>query len=83
MERELTNNLITCFDAFVAVTGRKHSGVAQVAANDWRFYDRLKQPGVTFTARKYDEIVAWFDANWPEGAERPEAVVREHKAAAE
>ena len=31
---------------------------------------------VTFTVRRYDKVVCWFDQNWPEGAIWPEGVVR-------
>jgi hypothetical protein len=73
MEQELRNNLRTCFDAYAKVTGRSMVTISQAAAGDWRFYRRLDGP-TTFTARKYDEVIAWFAANWPAGWDLPEVI---------
>lgn len=74
MENELKSNLIVCFEAFTAKTKRSPSTVAQAAAGDWRFFDRLKTG--SFTARKYDLIMSWFSENWPDDLEWPEGVAR-------
>lgn len=80
MEHELRTNLRTCFDLYAAATGRSLKTIAQAAAGDWRFYDRLDGP-TTFTARKYDEVMAWFAANWPDGAARPDVLPSPAEAA--
>jgi hypothetical protein len=38
--------------------------VARLATGDWRFFQRVTE-GASFTAKKYDGIVAWFADNWP------------------
>jgi ABC-type branched-subunit amino acid transport system substrate-binding protein len=79
METELRSNLMTCFEAFLAATNRSRATVAQAAAGDWRFFDRLSS--TTFTARKYDAVMLWFAENWPEGAARPPCLLSRESAA--
>lgn len=75
MEQELRAHLEILAAAFARVTKREPSTVARLAAGDWRFFERL-DGGASFTARKYDAILAWFGANWPEGAVWPADVPR-------
>ena len=75
MENELRHHLVTCAAAFVTASGLSQATVGRQAANDWRFFDRLSS-GAGFTAGKYDEVMRWFDANWPKGAEWPSDVPR-------
>lgn len=77
MENELKSHLNDLLNGFVRATGRSPSTVAQAATGDWRFFDRIQ--GGTFTARKYDSIVAWFAANWPVAVEWPKSVARPGK----
>jgi hypothetical protein len=49
--------------------------LGRLAAGDWRFFDRLTD-GKTFTARKYDEVMRWFAANWPKGVAWPAGCTR-------
>lgn len=80
MEDELRYHLVTCAAAFVAATGLSISTVGRQAANDWRFFPRLED-GAGFTAGKYDEVMRWFAANWPEAAEWPAGVPTQKAAA--
>jgi len=73
MEAELRENLLVLATRYSEAKGLKFATVGRLAAGDWRFFDRI-QTGVSFTARKYDEIVRWFRANWPEGDEWPPSV---------
>jgi hypothetical protein len=75
MENDLRRHLLTCAAAFEAATDRKTSTVARLATGDWRFFDRIGD-GASFTARKYDEIMDWFAANWPAGLIWPSDVPR-------
>jgi hypothetical protein len=74
IETELTSQLLACAEAFVAATGMSENTLADQAAGDWRFIERLRDPKPSFTARKYDEVMAWFAANWPEGVRWPKGV---------
>lgn len=75
MERELRSNLRTCAEAYATARAIELSTVGRLAAGDWRFFDRIVD-GKSFTVRKYDEVMCWFSANWPEGAEWPADIRR-------
>lgn len=71
MEIELRHHLNSLAASYAALRGLELVTVARLAAGDWRFLTRING-GKTFTVRKYDQIVAWFRGNWPEGADFPE-----------
>ncbi|RVE84739.1 hypothetical protein [Sinorhizobium meliloti] len=75
MENELTSNLFTLAERYGAARKLTESTVGKQCAADGRFFSRIRE-GKTFTAKKYDEVVAWFASNWPAGAEWPSAVTR-------
>lgn len=75
METELANHLLTLAQVFGASRELGESTVGRLCAADGRFFSRIRE-GKTFTAKKYDEVVAWFSANWPEKAAWPEGVSR-------
>lgn len=70
MEADLKRHLLDCGRAYAAARGIELVTVARLATGDWRFFERIES-GSSFTARKYDGIMAWFAANWPEGAAWP------------
>lgn len=76
MEEELRQNLNRCAAAFMTGRDIGTATLGRLAAGDWRFFDRLGDDGKTFTARKYDEIIQWFSANWPAEAAWPDGIVR-------
>ena len=76
MEEELRQNLNRCLAAFMAERDIGVATAGRLAAGDWRFFDRLGEQGKTFTARKYDEVIEWFSANWPPNAVWPDGVAR-------
>lgn len=83
MEHELRESLLRTATAYAGAKNISLSTVARLAAGDWRYFDRLSLDGVSFTARKYDDVMEWFSANWPEGAQWPEGVQRpQHERAA-
>ncbi|WP_292038610.1 MULTISPECIES: hypothetical protein [unclassified Brevundimonas] len=75
METTLRRHLETCANDFAKATNREASTVARLSTGDWRFFDRLNE-GASFTARKYDTIMAWFSVNWPSDAPWPADVPR-------
>lgn len=75
MENELTSNLFTLAERYAAARKLTESTVGKLCAADGRFFSRIRE-GKTFTAKKYDEVVAWFSVNWPAGAKWPKAVAR-------
>lgn len=75
METELASHLLTLSERFRAARELGETTVGRLCAADGRFFSRIRE-GKTFTAKKYDEVVAWFSRNWPDGAEWPETVNR-------
>lgn len=76
IERQLSEQLQGLAAAYQAATGFEMSTIAQRAAGDWRFFDRLFEADSTFTLRKADAVITWFDANWPDGVRWPKGVPR-------
>lgn len=76
MERELREFLISVAQQYAAVTGVALSGVGRRCRKDSSFFTRIASSDGSFTARTFDEVVAWFDANWPEGHPKPDLSVR-------
>ncbi|HCQ52719.1 MAG TPA: hypothetical protein DIV82_00505 [Brevundimonas diminuta] len=81
MEDELRSHLITCATAYAAAMRLSTTTVGRLAVNDWRFFDRMAD-GAGFTVAKYDEVMRWFDANWPPAADWPQGVPRQTAEAA-
>jgi hypothetical protein len=75
MEAELRSHLTALAEAYSAARGIEMVTVARLATGDWRFFDRV-EGGASFTARKYDAIICWFAANWPDSAAWPNDVPR-------
>ena len=76
MEQDLRCHLLTCAGAFIASKDRMAlTTVGRLAAGDWHFFIRIRD-GASFTARKYDEVIAWFADNWPATAAWPADVPR-------
>lgn len=82
MENELRSNLLACATLYAEKREIGLSTLGRLAAGDWRFFDNLNKDDKTFTARKYDEVLAWFSRNWPDGTEWPHGIERPVEAAA-
>lgn len=84
LEQTLRQNLLTLARVYCRAEGRKLSGVSWAVAGDNRFLDALAERSGSrkandrrgsFTVRKYDQIVEWFSANWPDGVAWPALAV--------
>lgn len=75
MEADLKRHLVACAAAYGEARSLEPSTVARLATGDWRFFERI-EGGASFTARKYDAIMGWFSARWPEDLAWPEDVPR-------
>jgi hypothetical protein len=85
MESELRDHLLRLAAAYMAASGLQATTLSQRAAGDWRFLGKLESGG-RFTVRKYDDLVTWFSANWPDAEwpadiRRPSEVPPEERAA--
>lgn len=75
MEDALRSHLLICAQTYCDVTGLARSTLGRKVASDPRFFRNIATEA-TFTARKYDLVMAWFSANWPEGLAWPTDVPR-------
>lgn len=75
METDLRRHLLETAAAYRAARNMELTTVGRLAAGDWQFFKRLEGE-VSFTARKYDQVMAWFSAKWPEDTEWPADVPR-------
>ena len=83
MEQELAANLKACASAYASARGYELSTLGRIACGDSGFFTRLDDPTKTFTARKYDDVIAWFSDHWPEGVRWPKGVKRPERSPAE
>lgn len=82
METELRDNLLRCAETYAKSRGIGLPTLGRMAAGDWRFFSRLQTDSVTFTARKYDEVISWFSDQWPPDKEWPDGIARPTEAEA-
>lgn len=88
IEPQLREHLVTLTDAYAAAEGLSRSTVAERAARDHKFINKITSGGPrkggepsSFSVRKYDEVMAWFRDNWPKGTPWPAGVPRPKVAA--
>jgi hypothetical protein len=82
MEETLRLHLATCVAAFERLTGITPQSVGKRALNDNTFFRRVVDQGQGFTVKTYDEVMRWFDENWPEDTDWPGDVPRPEAARA-
>lgn len=75
METQLAQNLLTLASAYGALRQIGEATVGRHCAADGKFFSRIRE-GKTFTAKKYDDVIAWFSENWPEQSRWPVEVPR-------
>lgn len=80
MEATLRNHLQLCAQSYGAARKLGLSTIGRRFAGDARFFSRLDQ-GKTFTIRKYDDLIAAFWRDWPEGRAWPRGVPKPASAA--
>jgi hypothetical protein len=71
MENELRTILLRTAQAYASATACALSTVSRRCRNDSSFFVRIADPTKSFTARTFDEVMAWFDSEWPVGKEKP------------
>lgn len=76
MQQVLRDNLLSCATAFAKQRKVALSTLGKMSAGDAPFFQRLTDPSKTFTAQKYDDVMLWFSANWPDDIEWPDGVFR-------
>jgi hypothetical protein len=71
MENELRSHLLAIAARYASAASCALSTVSRRCRNDSSFFERIADARKSFTVRTYDEVIAWFDENWPEGAAKP------------
>lgn len=69
-------SLLAVARAYAAGAGVELKTVSSRVFDDGKVLDRVANGG-DVSGRRIDKAIAWFDANWPEGAEWPAAVPRQ------
>lgn len=67
----LRTALIVQAEAFAAVNGLSLGYVSRCAFLDARFIEKLKSGEGSFTVRKFDEAMQFFEKRWPPWRHRP------------
>lgn len=75
------STLIELAEMFATHRNLKLSTVSTYAANDGKFFGKLKD-GSGCTLKTAGRIYEWFDANWPADLEWPKKTPRPNKRAA-
>lgn len=70
-----TKTLVNLAEDYAGHNGLKLSTVSTYAANDGKFFGRLKD-GAGCTLRKASALLAWFSDHWPEDLEWPRHIPR-------
>lgn len=77
MEDELRNNLIVVADAYIALGGAwAENTIAHRILRNEDFLKHMRKGDRGFNIRKYDDLMGWYSANWPDGADWPAGVPR-------
>jgi hypothetical protein len=71
MENELRTILLETAQSYASVNACALSTVSRRCRNDSSFFVRIADPTKSFTARTFDEVMGWFDANWTAGKDKP------------
>jgi hypothetical protein len=75
MEHDLRQFLLQIAAQYAGAADCAMSTVSRRCRNDSSFFERIADPSKSFTARTFDEVIAWFDENWPSGKTKPSFVL--------
>ncbi len=64
-------NILAIVSAYRKATGASLSEVSKRFYGNSNFFEQFKAGGHSISVKKLDEMVAKFQAEWPEGAEWP------------
>jgi hypothetical protein len=76
MENELRTILLETASSFANASECAMSTFSRRCRNDSGFFARITDPTKSFTARTFDEVMAWFEDNWPEGKDKPFRLIK-------
>jgi hypothetical protein len=76
----LTDQIARLADAHSHHRQLKLSTVSTYAANDGKWLESIRKPGVSCTLRKALAVVEWFSRHWPSDLDWPSDIPRPPKA---
>lgn len=65
VEPEMRRQMLARAAAYSNTTGVSLRTIGGLCMHDHGFFSRLKDESKSFTVRTFDEVMAWFDVNWP------------------
>lgn len=71
IEPVLRRNLLKLGSQYATLKKLSEGSVSKYATGGATFFRDLRASKISFTARKYDLIVGYFRANWPENEKFP------------
>lgn len=69
-------DLLATANAYAAARGVTLASVGSYAANDSKFFIKIRDGARGFTVARFEATMAWFAANWPFGVTWPAGVRR-------
>lgn len=76
MENELRDFLVAKGRQYAEAANCALSTVGRRCRNDSAFFNRIACGDGSFTVRTFDEVIGWFDENWPADSEKPDLQFR-------
>lgn len=71
VEPPLIRNLLTLAKAYAGHKGLGLSTVGRYSHGSSDIFEKLEAGQVSVTLKKYDQMVAYLDENWPDDLKRP------------
>jgi hypothetical protein len=78
----MTDQLLAVARAYCAARSLSLSRVSTIVFNDGKKLDLVAR-GADLQTGKFEQAIAWFSANWPDGAEWPSDIPRPDDSPAE
>ncbi len=72
MEKELRQFLLLIAGKYAEAAKCGLSSVGRRCRKDSSFFTRISSGEGSFTARTFDDVIEWFETNWPPDSPRPD-----------
>jgi hypothetical protein len=76
MEAKLRADMLTLIERYCQFMSVQPTTVCGWAQGDPRFYAKLKDDVLTFSAYSYDRVVSSLSERWPDGLDWPDGIPR-------
>jgi hypothetical protein len=72
----MTDQLVHVAQAYCKARDLSLARVSTLIFNDGKKLGAIATSGVDLSTGRFEHAMAWFSANWPDGAEWPEEIAR-------